>query len=50
MQGLHKDVHDALGGLESLSAMEERVQDVMVKLDLEAGVRNRGGWRLVRSK
>lgn len=48
LQGLHPTAHSHLGGLESLSAMEEKVDEMMVRLDKNMDSRKKGmEWRLV---
>jgi len=47
LQGLHPSISQNLGGLESLSVMDEKVEKVVVRLVYERG--NGVGWRLVKT-
>lgn len=51
LQGLHNDLHTQLGGLTSISEMEEKGQSVEARFDMEGGKAERGiEYRLVESK
>lgn len=51
MQGLHIDLHTKLGGLSSLSEMEERAELIKVRFDMEGGKAEHGvDYRLVEEK
>lgn len=47
LQGLHPDVQDRLGGLEALSVMEGKADEVMVRLDSKVNGEKVVVWRLV---
>lgn len=51
MQGLHKDLHAKLGGLSSISEMDEKGELIRVRFNMDDGKANYGGqYRLVESK
>lgn len=51
LQGLHIDLHNSLGGLTSISAMDEKAKIVKVRFDMEGGKAEHGlEYRLVESK
>lgn len=51
MQGLHKDLHTKLGGLRSISKMDEKGESVNVRFNMEDGRANYGvQYRLIEAK
>lgn len=51
LQGLHVDLHNHLGGLTSISEMDEKGKSVKVRFNMEHGKVEHGvEYRLVESK
>jgi len=51
LQRLHIDLHTRLGGLSSISEMEEKAENLKVRFDMKSGVAEQGvEYRLIESK
>lgn len=51
LQGLHGDLHAELGGLSSITEMEDKARDVKIRLNMEGGKAEHGvEYRLVEDK
>lgn len=51
LQGLHLDLHTKLGGLSSISEMEEKAEKLKVRFDMEGGKAGHGvDYRLIEEK
>lgn len=50
LQALHENLHIRLGGLSSITEMEETAKNVEIRLNMEVGKEHNGEYKFVESK